>query len=216
MHSAAIITNALQSQSTLPCLQGRIRMKTILRAPYALSVCAAAAVLAACGGSTSFPSPTAQTPLGNAITSKRVASSSFAIPERIGANSSGAEVLTGKATLHQCHPYGFEFFRRFSHAHGKATGPYPGTFTASGQWGVSELIYNGREKLFWGFSERFIITSGASKVSGTIEGMSSDNPFPSCTSFGPQTLQYTSNYGDGNADVQIVEQGDFSETLDGL
>ena len=94
-------------------------MKTILRAPYALSVCAAAAVLAACGGSTSFPSPTAQTPLGNAITSKRVASSSFAIPERIGANSSGAEVLTGKATLHQCHPYGFQFLGVFLMRTGK-------------------------------------------------------------------------------------------------
>ena len=184
--------------------------------PYVLSVCAAAAMLAGCGGSPQFPNPTAQAPVSNASTSKRVASPSFATPDRIGASSSDNEVLTGKATLHRCHPYGLEFFRRFSHAQGKATGPYPGTFTASGQWGVSELIYNGKEKFFWGFSERFIITSGASKVSGTIEGMSSENPFPSCTSFGPQALQYTSNYGDGNAHVQIIEKGDFSETLDGL
>ena len=70
-------------------------------------------------------------------------------------------------------------------------------------------------KTFWGFSERFIITSGASKVSGTIEGMSGDNPFPSCT-FRPPDVAIQSNNGDGNADVQIVEQGDFSETLDGL
>ena len=43
-------------------------------------------------------------------------------------------------------------------------------------------------------------------------------PFPTCTSFGPVTynLQYTSNFGDGNADTQIIKQGDFGETLDGL
>jgi hypothetical protein len=191
-------------------------MKAILRVPCALGVCGAAAMLAGCGGSSQFPNPTAQAPVRNAISSKRLASPSFAMPERIGANSSGAEVLTGKATLHRCHSYGFEFFRRFSQAHGKATGPYPGTFTASGQWGVSELVINGSVDFFWGFSERFIITSGASKISGTIGGMSDEKSFPSCTSFGPQTLQYTSNYGDGNADIQIIEKGDFSETLVGL
>ncbi|MGB8967136.1 MAG: hypothetical protein WCB99_16025 [Candidatus Cybelea sp.] len=192
-------------------------MKTISPEHYALSVCVAAAMLAGCGGSTQFQNPTAQTPVGNAITPEQIASPSFAMPERMGPNSSGAEVLTGKATLHRCHPGGsFEFFRRFSHAHGKATGPYPGTFTASGGWGISEIISGNKIDLFWGFSERFIITSGASKISGTIEGMSDENPFPGCTSFGPETLQYTSNYGDGNADIQIIEKGDFSETLDGL
>jgi hypothetical protein len=181
---------------------------------YALSVCAAAAMLTGCGGSTQFPNPTAQTPAGNAISSMRVTSPSFVTPERIGANSSGTEVLTGKATLHRCHADDFEFFRRFSHAHGKATGPYPGTFTASGQWGVSEIIVNGSQFFYSTFSESFIITSGASKVSGTIEGTPSG--FLSCKSFGPKTLQYTSNYGDGNADIQIIKKGEFSETLDGL
>jgi hypothetical protein len=191
-------------------------MKIVSRRPYALRVCAATAMLAGCGGSTQFPNPTAQASAGNAITSKRVASPSFAMPERIGAKASGAEVLTGKASLHRCHSYGFEFFRHFSHAYGKATGPYPGTFTASGHWGVSELVINGSVDFFWGFSERFIITSGASKISGTIGGTSDESSFPSCTSFGPQTLQYTSTYGEGNADIQIIEKGDFSETLVGL
>ena len=149
--------------------------------------------------------------MGDAITSKRVASPSFATPERVGANSSGNEVLTGKATLHRCQPQGLGFFRRF-HALGKAAGPYPGTFSANGTWGASCF-----EKLcFWGVNERFTIMSGASKVSGMITGNASDSARISCRSFGPASQQYTSNYGDGNADIQIIEKGDFSETLDSL
>jgi hypothetical protein len=140
----------------------------------------------------------------------RVTSPSFATPERIGANSSGNEVLTGKATLHRCQPSGFGFYRRF-HAHGKGAGPYPGAFTANGTWGFNCF----ESRCFLGVNERFTIMSGASKVSGTITGNAASG-FPTCTSFGPASEQYTSNHGEGNADIQIIEKGDFSETLVGL
>ena len=57
-------------------------MKTISRVPYALSVCAAAAMLASCGGSVQVPNPLAQAPLG-----------------RIGSGSSGNEVLDSRIVL---------------------------------------------------------------------------------------------------------------------
>lgn len=167
--------------------------------PYALSACAAAAMLAGCGGSTQR---------GTAFL---VASPNSAMPDRMGAKPSGDEVLTGKATLHRCHPLGFGFFRR-SYAHGKATGPYPGRFSANGTWGITCF----KKLCYWGVNERFIIMSAASKVSGTITGNPASGSPGTCTSFGPASQQYTSNHGDGNADIQIIEKGDFSEALVGL
>jgi hypothetical protein len=189
-------------------------MKTISRAPYVLSVCAAAAMLAGCGGSRQLPNPAAQTPLGNAGTHQMTSSN---------------ENLTGAATLGRCREHYIhqgniilgEAYRTDFHAHGKAAGTYSGTFTASGHWGFSyEFIQSGVLE-FWDLAEKFTITSGASTVSGTIRGAGAGGgsaPFPTCTSFGPVTynLQYASNFGDGNADTQIIKQGDFGETLDGL
>ena len=188
-------------------------MKTVSRGHYALSVCAATAMLAGCGESTAFPSPNAQTPAGIAITSKRVASPSFATPERV----SDKEVLSGNAKV-TCHYYPSQFgFGDHFHAHGKATGPYPGTFIASGTWSFVILNLGGHQLPQWAFDETFTITSGASKVSGTMSDTDNSQLEKfSCTSLGPDASQYTSNYGDGNADIQIIEKGDFSETLDGL
>jgi hypothetical protein len=146
-------------------------MKMISRIPYTLSVCTAAAVLTACGGSTQLPNPTGKTPVGYAITSKRVASPSFATPERTSADSSGSEVLTGKAKIIKpCHTIRGQHGKRqgsstsFS-AHGNATGPYPGTFTASGSW-ASYPERTGH--LEWDFGETFTITSSSSTISGSI------------------------------------------------
>jgi hypothetical protein len=52
-------------------------MTTISRRHYALSVCAAAAILAGCGGSAQSPNPTAQTLLGSTGTVDRSASPSI-------------------------------------------------------------------------------------------------------------------------------------------
>jgi hypothetical protein len=192
-------------------------MKTVVQRHCALSVCAAAAIFAGCGGSTQFPNPTARAPVGNAITSKRVASPSFATPERAGANSSGNEVLTGKAKIIKpCHtvrgPHGGKHgsITSFS-AHGNATGPYPGTFTASGSWTVS---CNRIFQCFWTFNETFAITSGSSTISGTAgtPGFGS----LSCTMIENLTVPYTSGSVSGNASINILQKQDFSETLDGL
>jgi hypothetical protein len=189
-------------------------MSTISPKHYALSVCAAATVLAGCDGSAQMPNLTAQR--------------SYATPLIARPGSSGAEALTGTAEI-KCHLdrrrhghgqviTGGASTSDFSVARGKASGPYPGTFTATGRWKINTLIISSQFFEIWTFSEDFSITSGASKISGTIkEGISDEgSPFPTCTSFGPQTSQYTSNYGSGDASIEIIKAGDFSESLDGL
>jgi hypothetical protein len=192
-------------------------MKTTSRVPYALSVCAVAAMLTGCGGSTQFPNPTAQTPAGNAINSKRVASPRFATPERVGSHSSSTEVLTGKAKLIKpCHTIRGKHGKSqgwsttFS-AHGKATGPYPGTFTASGSWSTS---CNRVFQCFWTFGETFTITSGSSTISGTA--FTPGFGQLSCTVVENLTVPYTSGSVSGPALINIIQKQDFSETLNGL
>lgn len=173
-------------------------------------------MLAGCGGSTQLPNPTAQTPVGNAITSKRVASPSFATPERMGADSSGTEVLTGKAklikpcrTIRGKHGKNQGSSTSFS-AHGNATGPYPGTFTASGSWTIS---FNSVHQPFWTFAETFTITTGSSMISGTMNKIGfSYLPF-SCTVVENLAVPYTSGSVSGNALINIIQKQDFSETL---
>ena len=193
-------------------------MKHISRAHYVLSVCAAAAMLAGCGGATQFPNPTAQTAVGNALTSKAVTSPNSAMPERMGANSSGNEVLTGKAKLikpchaiHGKHGKGGGWSTHFS-AHGNATGPYPGTFTASGSWTVS---CNRVLQCSWTFNETFTITSGSSTISGTA-GTLGFYGAPGCAVVNNLTVPYTSGSVSGNALINTIQKQHFSETLDGL
>jgi hypothetical protein len=186
-------------------------MKTISPGHYALSVCAAAAILAGCGGLAQLPNPTAQTSLGNTGATFRVVSPSFATPERVGPNSYGTEALAGKAKLIKpCHRAKHGWNTSFS-AHGNATGPYPGTFTASGSW--AEYYGHGGPEV-WSFSETFAITSGSSTISGTA-GRPGFNTL-SCTVLKNLTVPYTSGSVSGNALINIIQKQDFSETLDGL
>ncbi len=124
-------------------------MKTISRVPYALSVCAAAATLASCGGSVQVPNPLAQAPLG-----------------RIGSGSSGNEVLDSRIVLN-CVNFYFQICHFHTKHLGHATGPYPGIFTVKGSW---------RSSLRYGMSpisESFTIVSGASKITGSLTYSSS-------------------------------------------
>lgn len=176
-------------------------MITLRFGRHALGICAAATTLAACGGSTQFPNLTAQTPLGKAGT-----------PQRVGPNYSGTEVFTGKAKLIKpCHDEKGGSFTHFS-AHGNATGPYPGTFTASGLWNFS---YNMHHQPSWVFAETFTITTGSSTISGSMNDIGFNYlPF-SCTVVKHLTVPYTSGSVTGNAKIHI-RQGHIHEYLQGF
>jgi hypothetical protein len=184
-------------------------MKTISRGHYALSVCAAAAMLAGCGGGSTSPS---YQPPGMSQSSLAQSASSS---QRVGPNSSGTEVLSGTAKVRsgRCRKSSGSY-THFS-AHGKATGPYPGTFIASGRWEESCLS----RFCGWSFNEKFTIKSGVSKVLGTIKGTGGEGWFPTCTSFGPEPyyyVQYESNYGSGTVSIESIQKGVFDESLNGL
>jgi hypothetical protein len=167
--------------------------QNIMRIPklaqYGLSAYVVVVILAGCGGLAPFPNPEAQVPLGS-----------------MRSNSSfGNEVLTAVAKDH-CHtgPSGISTHCHFK-VSGKATGPYPGHFTAKGRYNGS-LCY-----CPWFFNESFTIRSGMSKISGAIfaKGYGSF--------VFPLSANYTSSLGNGMADIQWVGPGGtFSETLDGL
>ena len=69
-------------------------MKTISPGHYALSVCAAAAVLEGCGGLAPSQNPTAETLLGNIGTVDRSASPSIVSPNRPDSDKGKVERLT--------------------------------------------------------------------------------------------------------------------------
>ncbi|MGB8909758.1 MAG: hypothetical protein WCC84_13530 [Candidatus Cybelea sp.] len=155
-------------------------MNTISRVPYGLSVCVAAAMLAGCGGSAQLPNPATQAPLG-----------------RIGSNSSGNEVLKGRVHTHcKYHAGLFTSCEFHTKGPGKATGPYPGTFTASGGYEQQEWYP------FYSFGESFTITSGTSQITGSIFYSTSSG------------YQYTSSVGNGTADVSVGRHID--DVLNGL
>jgi hypothetical protein len=157
-------------------------------------------MLAGCGGATQFPNPTAQTAVSNALSSKAVTSPSFAMPERAGPNSSGTEVLTGKAKLIKpCHYVKGGWSTSFS-AHGNATGPYPGTFTATGSWYGYRSSIGGYD--FFLFVDTFTVTSGSATISGTSNAAAFAAPI-SCTVVKNVTVSYRSGSVTGNAKIDI-------------
>ena len=105
-------------------------MKTISPRHYALSVCAAVAIPAGCGGATQFPDPAAQTLLGVTGALGRSASPSIVSSNRPDSGSGKVERLRAR----RIQPRGGGGFGGYSYvdflARGRADGPYPGTFTA--------------------------------------------------------------------------------------
>jgi hypothetical protein len=92
---------------------------------------------------------------------------SGAASQRLGPDSSGNEGFSAPKTRIRCHSYfynpsDFGFNTKFR-ATGTATGPYPGTFTASGSWGYE--AFHGQFSS--SFQEKFAIRSGSSKIRGT-------------------------------------------------
>jgi hypothetical protein len=143
-------------------------MKKLSRAHYALSVCATVIMLAGCGEALQSPSPTAQMPFSKGGARDTLGSISGAASQRLGPDSSGYEGFSAPKTRIHCHsyfynPYDFGFNAKFR-ATGTATGPYPGTFTASGSWSYE---VNRGGQFSSSFQEKFAIRSGSSKISGT-------------------------------------------------
>jgi hypothetical protein len=168
-------------------------MRTMIRVPHNLSVCAAAAILAACRGSAQLPNPAAETPLRDARTAKQVSSPSFPTRERVGSDSFSTETLSGSAEV-DCHA---SFDNSTFSASGTASGPYPGTFAAKGYWGPNPQGYY--------FAGSFKIRSGASKISGTIGGFwfYGKRFHGTCATFGPNVAQYSANSVQGKVKVKI-------------
>jgi hypothetical protein len=185
-------------------------------AHYTLYVCATAAMLGGCGGSPQLPNPTAQTPLVSARTLDRAASLNYVGSKRVGSNSSTTEVLSAKNVnfggMNGCGPptnVGGSF--KVKKGKRTASGPYPGTFTAQGSFGVDP-----HHQRSWSFSESFAIKSGTSTITGTISGGGQRGRPVGCHTFGPARLQYMSNHGSGVALIKIIQKGKFREMLDGL
>jgi hypothetical protein len=178
-------------------------MKTTSPGHCALGACAAVAILAGCSGAAQFPNPAAQTALGNARIVERSGSSKL---ERL--RTPGDRVKGG------CESDGIISGGCDFHARGRAVGPYPGTFVVHCQssWFKFSL------KEWWTFQEHFIIRSGGSKISGTIEANGSGGesiPLPG-------VYQYTTKNGySGNVTIKSLAQffgpdADFRETFDGM
>lgn len=169
-----------------------------------LSAFLAGILLAGCGASGQFSAPAAQTGLGNAR------SEGLWLPHRPASKRAPfkafSEDLIGSAVT-GC----FEGVTSNFTASGTATGPYPGTFTASGDYHVS------RGGGAW-FAETFTIYSGTLEVSGEIPyGGDPSPPVFACEKFGPITWPYTSNYGSGYAKITIRKRTEsFHERLSGL
>lgn len=189
-------------------------MKMFLRPTrYALSVGAAAAIFNGCGGSAQFLNPVTPTFPGNAGTAYRVASPSIATPERASPDSSTTEVLSA-TNVHfvgggLCiYPDGYFRVRSGTRT---ASGPYPGKFTAHGYFTIVP-----HHAPAWYFSESLKIKSGTSTIAVTILGGGNRNGPVGCDKFGPARLHYTSNHGSGDAQITIIQRGEFSETLHNL
>lgn len=182
-------------------------MKTISSVPFALSVCAAAAILADCGGATQPPvlNGVERNAMVNAISATRL--------------SSASEVLTTTdVTVTPACPSspGASF-----NASGTTTGPYPGTFTASGLWRDDQEL--GPHHWIWVFRESIRIVSNTLTIHvhvKRVRGSRGPSRFISCDAFGgvghPIAVKYKSKYANGIAEVEIIQQGDLNETVDGL
>jgi len=136
----------------------------------ALGFAVTAILLAGCGGGlpSSIDAPVAQ----NAATTRYVPRPILLVHSD---SKISGETFTSTSVRSRCH--GKQTMRGSFHAHGSASGPVPGTFTASGNAGQSNQGHSHMRT--WGFEETFTITSGSQEVSGSVSsgGGEIGNPF---------------------------------------
>jgi hypothetical protein len=181
-------------------------MKAISHRSYALSVCAAAAMLASCGGAT-------QPSLLNGMEDNATQLAFNSVTPL----SSASESLTATDVSISSYCPGTDG-ASFS-ASGTATGVYPGTFTANGYWNDGPNPHH----WIWDFRESVKISSNALTIHVHIhhvQGSHKESRFINCKRFGgighPITVKYKSYYGFGKAEIENIQQRSFSEALDGL
>jgi hypothetical protein len=151
---------------------------------YSTGFCVSAAILAGCGG--------AQAPIAPAVSQiRQVTKRSSAASPLDGRVSRTTrpdrrypfETLTAIRVSYTClYRRGNAVRTRFT-ASGSASGPWSGTFTATGKWHVRS--HN------WAFSEAFTITSGSERIAGTVNGAGTQSSSEgiSCDAFNDY-LQY--------------------------
>jgi hypothetical protein len=166
-----------------------------ISAPFATF--AVFALVGCAGGSQLAPSSSPNLPLGRSVDR---AASGAPFARALPASLSG-EVLTATnvavTRARRCHaPYRVN--ATFT-ASGTATGPYPGTFSASGSW---DRFFD--DFVTWGFQESFTITSGSNTIQGTAATSGSfgpPTPVLRCFRFGPAgqkfDVRYSSPTGSG-------------------
>lgn len=162
-------------------------MKCLDRIAYGVAFCCSATMLAGCGGAPSV---------------QRVAAAEYQ------SKVLGSEVLTAsKVAIKPWYRRGEAAGESFN-TNGRAEGPFPGTFVASGSWGVYGLSV-------CAFNESFTITSRSSAVAGTISGSWQPGY---CSKFGkrigPISLEYELENGNsGRVSIKIIRKRAFHETL---
>lgn len=166
-------------------------MKFMGTAAYGVAFYCGATMLAGCGGAPSQAAATGPLP--------QPAASSLA---------RASEVLTAsKVSIKSWYRRGEAAGESFKTG-GRADGPFPGIFVASGSWGVYGLSV-------CAFNESFTITSGSSSLYGTISG---SGPVGYCSRFGekigPISLEYEVGNGNtGRVTIKIIRKHAFHETF---
>jgi hypothetical protein len=169
----------------------------------------AVVALAACSGSTGIAPPLRPSSDVGSGADRGVFGDALKAPG-LNASKLTGEILSGTVRVACYHHHVGEFYVARFKAHGTATGPLRGTFTAHGGW---EFSFKGTSGPFAShFHESFMIVSAARTVEGMMQGSGGEEP--NCRSYTNQRVHYTIVGGreGGTAGVNLSGKS-FNEAL---